>query len=419
MSFITTLFENLGLSPNAVVIITKAVFLTGMILISLAAYFITKKIILAVIHRIVQKTAAAWDDNLHEKGVFQRLSYLAPALVIYYFSALILPEYPVAVEVIQRLGRAYMIGIAILVIDAFLSTCNDIYEGYEISKTRPIKGYIQVFKIIGYCVGLILIITTIMKTSPVGILSGIGAMSAVLLLVFKDTILGFVASIQLTANNLVHIGDWIEMPKYGADGEVMEINLQTVKVRNWDKTITTIPIYSLISDSFKNWRGMQQSGGRRIKRSIVIDMTSIRFCDQEMLERFKSFDLLRDYLAGKLKEVDEDNARKKGDKHYNVNKRNLTNIGTFRAYLIEYLKQHPKIHNSMTFLVRQLQPGSQGLPVEIYVFSNDQEWARYESIQADIFDHLLAVIPEFNLRVFQQPSGYDIASAAERIKPGK
>ena len=419
MSFITALFENLGLSPNAVVIITKAVFLTGMILISLAAYFITKKIILAVIHRIVQKTAAAWDDNLHEKGVFQRLSYLAPALVIYYFSALILPEYPVAVEVIQRLGRAYMIGIAILVIDAFLSTCNDIYEGYEISKTRPIKGYIQVFKIIGYCVGLILIITTIMKTSPVGILSGIGAMSAVLLLVFKDTILGFVASIQLTANNLVHIGDWIEMPKYGADGEVMEINLQTVKVRNWDKTITTIPIYSLISDSFKNWRGMQQSGGRRIKRSIVIDMTSIRFCDQEMLERFKSFDLLRDYLAGKLKEVDEDNARKKGDKHYNVNKRNLTNIGTFRAYLIEYLKQHPKIHNSMTFLVRQLQPGSQGLPVEIYVFSNDQEWARYESIQADIFDHLLAVIPEFNLRVFQQPSGYDIASAAERIKPGK
>ena len=408
------LMLNIGLTGNLALYVSKAVLVVGVILLSFLANLIAKKVILSLIRRIVQKTESKWDDVLFEKGVLTRLSHFAPALVIYFLVPAIFPEMETITLVVKRLTMAYMIGVSILVVDSILTSVHHIYQGFEISKSRPIKGYVQVVKIIVYLVGLILIVTTIMNKSPLGILSGLGAMSAVLLLVFKDSILGFIAGIQLSANQLVHLGDWIEMPKYGADGDVLDIHLQSIKVQYWDKTITTIPIYAFISDSFKNWRGMSESGGRRIKRSICIDMASIRFCTPEMIAKYHRFSLLKEYLDRKLKEIEEERNQQDSDDEV-INRRNLTNIGTFRAYLVEYLKHHPKIHNDMTFLVRQLQPHSQGLPLEIYVFSNDQAWANYENIQADIFDHILAAVPEFGLRVFQEPSSYDLAAIAESV----
>jgi miniconductance mechanosensitive channel len=313
-----------------------------------------------------------------------------------------------------------MIGVVVMVIGSILSAINDIYESYPVSKTRPIKGYIQVGRVVMIIVGVILMITTLLNKSPLGILGGIGAMSAVLLLVFKDSILGLVASIQLSANNMVAIGDWVEVPNYNANGDVIEINLQSIKVRNWDKTITTIPIYALVSDSFKNWKGMMESGGRRIKRSVNIDMRSIRLCTGEMIERYRRIDALKGYLEDKLADIEAYNREHGIDTSdgapSRVNGRRITNIGTFRAYLIEYLRRNPKIRQDMTFLVRQLPPGATGLPIEIYVFSADQAWADYEGIQADIFDHVLAVVPEFGLRVFQEPSGYDLEEVAEAVR---
>jgi miniconductance mechanosensitive channel len=267
---------------------------------------------------------------------------------------------------------------------------------------------VQVAKILIFVVGIILVIAKLLDQSPVILLSGFGAMTAVLLLLFKDSILGLVAGIQLATNDMVRIGDWIEMPKYGADGDVVEISLHTVKVENWDRTITAIPSYALVSDSFKNWRGMQTSGGRRIKRSIYIDKTSVSFCTEEMVERFKKIQFLTDYISGKQKEIQEYNTGHCIDTSEPVNGRQITNIGTLRAYIENYLRNHPKIHKGMTMMVRQLQPTENGLPLEIYAFTNDTNWVNYEAIQADIFDHILSVIPSFGLRVFQAPSGHDM-----------
>jgi miniconductance mechanosensitive channel len=343
---------------------------------------------------------------------------LAPAVVFYFLGEAAFPENDVLIDIIQRIAIVYMIGVAILVIDSILNAVTDIYSTFSISRTRPINGYIQVLKILLYIVGIIVMVTTILNTSPLGLLSGIGAMSAVLLLVFKDSILGFVSGIQLTANNMVHIGDWIEMQRYGADGEVTEINLQTIKVQNWDKTISTIPVYALVSDSFKNWRGMMESGGRRIKRAVHIDIRSIKFCTNEMLRKFRKIEYLKEYIDDKVKEIEQYNRTTNLDISEMINGRRLTNIGIFRAYLIEYLKNHPNIHNSMLFIVRQLQAGPQGLPIEIYVFCTDQRWAYYEAIQADLFDHIFAIIPEFDLRVYQEPSGWDFQELSESIKIG-
>jgi miniconductance mechanosensitive channel len=264
-----------------------------------------------------------------------------------------------------------------------------------------------VVKIIFYAAAVIMIISIFSGKAPSLLLGGLGAMAAVLILVFKDTILGFVASIQLSANKMVNVGDWISMPKYNADGDVIDISLNTVKVQNWDKTIATIPTYALVSESFNNWKGMEESGGRRIKRSINIDMNSVGFLDAEQIEKFRKYYLLKDYINRKEKEISEFNKSLKLEGDQVTNGRKMTNLGTFRKYLEEYLKQHPKIHQDMTFLVRHLQPSDKGLPIEIYVFSNDQAWANYEAIQADIFDHILAIIPEFGLRVFQNPTGSD------------
>ena len=382
---------------------------SGLIILLLAviANFIAKRVLLAGLRRLIRASAATWDDVILEAHVFDRLSHLAPALVIYYLGPLPFAGHPAVISGCQRVAMVYMLFVSILVIGAFLNAVEGIYRRTEASKQRPIKGYIQVVKLVIYLAIGIVIFSTLIGRSPLVLLSGLGAMTAVLIIVFRDTILSFVASIQIGANDMIRPGDWISMPKYGADGDVIDITLNTVKVQNWDKTIATIPTYALISDSFVNWRGMEESGGRRIKRALNLDLTSIHFLDAKEIERYRGFRLLKDYIADKEKQLAEHNAALGLTERNLVNGRRLTNVGTFRAYVAAYLREHPQVHQEMTFLVRQLAPNENGLPLEIYVFSRDQAWANYEAIQADIFDHILAIVPEFDLRVFQSPSGAD------------
>jgi miniconductance mechanosensitive channel len=340
--------------------------------------------------------------------VFDVLSHIIPLYIMYIFTPAILNNYPVFASGIRALLSALMILVILLTINAALNAFAVIYQGFKIAKTRPIKGYIQIVKIIVFTLGAILILANLFGIkNPAGIIGGLGAFSAVLLLVFKDPILGFVGGIQLSANNMLMPGDWISMPKYNADGTVIDIALTTVKVQNWDKTISTIPTYSLITDSFKNWRGMEESGGRRIKRSVNIDMKSVKFCTPEMIEKYKKIQVLKNYIETTEKVLEEYNEANNIDNSVVVNGRRQTNLGVFRAYLREYLHRHPLIHDKMTFLIRHLSPGETGIPMEIYVFSKIQEWDKYENLQADIFDHILAVIPEFDLSVFQYPNGED------------
>lgn len=375
---------------------------------ALAADLIVKGQLINLVRRIARRTAQSWDDDLLASGVFSRLAHVVPALVIYYGIGLV-PNVPAGlVTVIGNVALAYLALMLTLAAGAALSALLTIYERRPIARDRPIKGFVQVAKIAVYVLGALVIIAALIDRSPLLLLSGVGAMTAVLLLVFKDTILSLVASVQLTSLDMVRVGDWIEMPQYNADGDVVDVALHTVRVQNWDKTVTTIPTHKLISDSFRNWRAMSESGGRRIKRALHLDVSSIRFLTPAEVERFKGFALLADYIEGKEKELADYNAGLPGKRDAQVNLRRLTNVGTFRAYVFNYLKHHPKVHQHMTLLVRQLQPGPTGLPIEVYAFSNDTAWAVYEGVQADIFDHLLAIVPEFGLSVFQQPSGRDL-----------
>ncbi len=398
--------QNIGLAVITIKII-------ALLILCWIVNVIAKKFILRLVRAIIRKTKNDWDDVFVDKQVFKNVSHFAPAFVIYFLAPIWLEASPEVIDVIRRMANAYMIIVGCWVFDAVLNAVLVIYQRFDISRKKPIKGYLQAVKILIYFLTVLFVISTLMNKSPWGFLSIFGGLTAVILLIFKDMILGLVAGIQLTSNNMVARGDWIEMPKYGADGDVIDMTLTTVMVKNWDKTITTIPAYALISDSFKNWRGMQESGGRRIKRSFNIDMNSIKFVDEELLRKFEKFDFLRDYLKEKTKEIADFNKVKNIDTDELINGRRLTNIGTFRAYIINYLRNHPKIHQELTFLVRHLAPTENGLPIEIYVFSNDQVWANYEAIQADIFDHVLAVTHEFDLRIFQNPTGADF----QALKP--
>jgi len=392
-----------GISQHLSSILADGTALIGILFLAFLTNLIAGRIIMRILRVVIKRTKTRWDDVLLEEGVFDRLSHIVPALVIYGFAELFTWQ-----VILQRLALSYMVVIGILVFNSLLSAAESIYSSFKVSKEKPIRGYIQIVKIFLFIIGMIVIIGIIIDRSPWRLLTGIGAMTAVLLLVFKDSILGLVASTQLAANDMVKIGDWIEVEKSGANGEVIEISLTTIKVQNWDKTISNIPTYVLISDSFKNWRGMTESGGRRIKRSIFIDMTSIAFCDDAMLDRFRRIHLLTGYIERKVQEIDEHTVKHNIDTSIPVNGRRLTNIGTFRAYLDAYVRNHPKVHDGMTIMVRHLPPSPYGIPIEIYVFSNDIRWEHYEGIQADIFDHILAVIPEFGLRVFQNPTGRDL-----------
>ncbi len=402
---------SLQVSEENSVIAADYITFFSLVLLSLLTFYIARRIFLNIIHRATSKSKTNWDDILADQKFFKLLAYLVPSYIIYEFTPVILAPYPNTISIIETVLTIYMILVVILVFNAFLNALAIIYQDFRVAKTRPIKGYVQVAKIVVYVIGIIVIISTLFGKNPLGIIGGLGAFSAVLLLVFKDPIMGFVAGIQLSANNMLVPGDWITMPKYNADGTVIDVALTTVKVQNWDKTISTIPTYSLISDSFKNWRGMEESGGRRIKRSINIDMKSVKFCTPEMLNKFSRIQYVKEYIDSKEKELTAFNEANKIDNSILVNGRRQTNIGVFRAYLNAYLHNHPAIHEGLTFLIRQLQQSEKGLPIEIYVFSKIQEWSKYEDLQSDIFDHILAVIPEFELRVYQSPSGDDFQKA--------
>lgn len=373
------------------------------------SFYIVKRILIKWVQFAARKSKTDWDDKLVERKVFNRLSYFAPALVIIYLTPFVIPERENLINFIQTVANIYIFTIAMLVVFSILDAINDIYQSYYIAKKRPIKSFLQVVKIIIIIIYVVIVINALfIGDQNYGWLAGVGAFSAVLLLVFRDPILGFVGGLQLAFNDMLRIGDWIQMDKYGADGTVTEINITTVKVQNWNKTISTIPTYALVSDSYKNWRGMEESGGRRIKRSIMLDMNSIKFCTPEMLERFSKFENVAEYVRKTEENIVKYNSSKNIDNSILVNGRRQTNIGVFRAYLKAYLRNHPKINQDMTFLVRQLQPTEKGLPIEVYVFSKVQAWADYEDIQSDIFDHILAVVPQFDLKVYQNPSGSDI-----------
>jgi miniconductance mechanosensitive channel len=375
-------------------------------------YIVARVWIVGLIRRFARRSQSRWDDALVNAEVFVRLAHFAPALVAFYGVEVIPGLAPEVQAAVQRASVAVMVIVAALSVGAFLSALNEIYASDPENRTRPIKGYLQVIKLVLYLLAGLSIVSVLLDKSPWIFLSGIGALSAVLLLIFKDTILSLVASIQITSNNMVHVGDWVEMPRYGADGDVIDVALHTVKIQNWDKTITTIPTHALIADSFKNWRGMSESGGRRIKRSLYIDVNSIRFLEPEEVERFSRWSLLREYVTAKKTELEEYNARIGADPDVRADFRSLTNVGTLRAYIRAYLRANRSIHEGMTLLVRQLQPGPEGLPIELYCFTNETDWGVYEEIQSDLFDHILAIVPEFDLRVFQNPTGADFEHLA-------
>jgi miniconductance mechanosensitive channel len=407
--------EGFGLSPPQNVIAVRSLGVLGLIVLSIITHFITRRILLNVVARISKRTETDWDDILIQRKVFHRLSHLAPAIVFWITIPLVFEGAPRLISLAQRAVDIYVLLVGLIAVNGILNAANDIYLRYPVSQRVPIKSYLQVIQLVMSIAVGIFVISIAIEKEPWALLTGLGALTAILLLVFKDTILGFVAGIQLVANDMVRTGDWIEMPKYGADGDIAEITLNTVKVQNFDKTVTTIPTYALISDSFKNWRGMQESGGRRIKRSVFVDVSSICFCTPEMVEKFSKIERIKDYVQQKQAELAAFNREHHIDETVTVNGRRMTNIGTFRAYLVAYLRHHPKIHQEMTFLVRQLQPTDKGLPIEIYVFSDDSAWAKYEAIQADIFDHIFAAMSEFGLRPFQRPTGYDITRVAARL----
>ena len=400
-----------GMSEAGATLLTRLGGVLLVLFVALTANRVTKRVVVRGIARLARRTTASWDDIVMRHRVLQRVAHLVPALVIYHSATPVLAGYDQLTAVVRQGALIYMIVIAALAADSVVNVGIEIARGSRLPRELPVRSIAQVLKLVVYAVTAISVLALVLGRSPLLLLSGLGAMSAVTMLVFKDTILGFVAGIQLSANRMVSRGDWVEMPKHGADGDVLDVGLTTVKVQNWDKTITTIPTYALIAESFKNWRGMAESGGRRIKRALYIDVGSIRFCDEEMLARFSKIQYIADYMKAKREEIANWNAARGVEPASLADGRHLTNVGTFRAYVVAYLRHHPMVHQDMTFLVRQLAPTEHGLPIEVYVFSRDQVWSRYEAIQADIFDHLLAVVPEFDLRVFQSPSGRDVERA--------
>lgn len=403
MNFIDKLFSRLDLSERMIYMLSYTSKIIFVVIIALLAYLIAIKIVIKLLGIVIKKSKNNWDNIFFEKRVFHKLARLIPLIIISAFAS----SFPEIELIIQKIVVSLIYLSMAFVLSALLDAINDIYNRYPVSKVRPIKAVLQIVKIVIYIIVFILIVALVINKNPLLMIGSIGALTAILSLIFKDSILGFVAGMQLVGNDMLRIGDWIEMPQYGADGDVIEISLNTVKIRNWDKTITTIPAYALVSDSFKNWRGMVETGGRRLKRPIFIDTSTIKFCDEGMLKRFRKIHLLEAYIDQKEKEITSYNIENEIDTSLLVNGRHLTNIGTFRKYIENYLENHPKVHKGLTRMVRQLEPGERGLPLEVYAFINDTTWANYENAQADIFDHIFAVADIFELKIFQNPTGND------------
>ncbi len=415
-------FLNMGVSVQYAEILKSLIIFTLILILAFAANLFTKTVIIKIVNYLINRSKNTIDDAFLKRKAFHPLSHFIPAIILYLSAPLVFTkgveyhfDYMMWVKIIQSLIYLYMIIVSIVFANRFLNALNDIYENFPIAKNISIKGFIQVLKIIIILLAIILIIALLLNKKPTVILAGLGAIAAVLMLVFKDTILGFVASIQLQAYDMIKPGDWIQVPGANADGNVIEISLATVKIQNWDKTITTIPPYQLVSNPLVNWKGMELSGGRRIKRAINIDMKSVHFLTEGEINKLSNILLLKSYLKLKKEEIEAFNKAPQIKDFETVNGRKLTNIGTFRKYLEFYLRNHPKIRQDFTLLVRHLQPTTTGIPIEIYVFCKDNRWAQVEELQADIFDHILAVIPEFGLRVFQEPSGDDFEKFIQSV----
>lgn len=404
------LFSNLGVPASFINTLITLVYLAMVTLLAWFSDFLGRGIIHSVIRRITIRTKTDWDDILVSRKVFSRLSHLLPAVIIYLLFPELFKAYPYWISLVKIFTSIYMVVILVLVINSVFSAINDIYQTYDISRNKPIRGYIQIIQILVYLFAIVLIISFLIGKNPLYLLTGLGAFMAILVLVFKDPIQGLVASIQLSANDMVRIGDWITMQKFGADGDILEITLASVKIRNFDNTIVSIPTYAMITDSFQNWRGMQESDGRRFKRAIHLDMNSARFADEELLTKLKKFRLIKDYIEEKQAEIDQYNQEASTSDNHPTQfyGRRQTNLGIFRAYMEAYLRSHPQINTQMTLMVRQLAPTERGVPLEVYAFSKVKEWEYYERLQADTFDHLISIVPEFDLRIFQEPSGKDM-----------
>ncbi len=389
------------------------VALIALALLAWGASWLTRHVLLNALRRVLAMLHLEHDPAVRSLPVVSRLASVVPAIVLI-LGADQVPGLPtVLVQVIDNVSVAFIIFTVAMALAAALNVINLLYQRRPQARQLPIKGYLEVLKIVIYVIAVILMVASLIDRSPLILLSGLGAMAAVLMLIFQDTLLSLVASVQLSSNDMIRVGDWVEVASMGVDGEVIDIALHTVKVQNFDKTISTVPTRKLIADSFRNWRGMRESGGRRIKRSIYLDQNSIHFLSDEERQRLDRFALLDGYLPAKEAELEEWNRSLPRGERDIVNRRRVTNIGTFRAYAERYLRHHPGVHPEMTLMVRQLAPGADGLPLELYCFTNTVIWTGYEGIQSDIFDHLLAILPEFGLRVFQHPGGADIRQWAE------
>ncbi|MGV8091284.1 MAG: mechanosensitive ion channel family protein [Mangrovibacterium sp.] len=414
-SWVDTLLASTGVDNEWTVYLRLLIFILVLAIISGIAFFITKRVIIHYLYKFFRKSPLKWDDLLVDQKVFNNVAHIVPAILVRLFAPSIFADFEAFLPFVIALTDIYLIVVTMTIVFAFLKVAEYGLASHPVFKDKPLTSYFQLVRIILYIIVVILVLSVILGKSPVYFLSAFGAMSAILILIFKDTILGLVASVQMSSNDMVRVGDWVEMPKFNADGDVIAINLNTVKIQNWDKTITTIPTYYFITDSFKNWRGMQQSGGRRIKRSIFINTHSIKFVDQKMREEFRKYQLIKDYVEKRQKEIENYNAQHSVDTSVLINGRRMTNIGVFRRYIENYLKSHPRIKQDMTIMVRQLASESRGIPMEIYCFTNTTVWSEYEAIQADIFDHLFSAAGFFELDIFQDPSGKDIRSAVQAL----
>lgn len=395
------LFQHIGIQATPQSWLFQTVALGGILLLAWLSNWLTKSILHSRLRKLVSNSKNQFDDELHKHGFFKRIGHIVPAIVIYLLSKLLI-EHVSLLAFLQNSAIIYVLVAAVTALSALLNTIEDTYNASNLAKKAPITGFIQVAKLFIVIIAGLLIISILIDKSPLLLLSGLGAITAILLLLFRDTILGFVAGIQIAANRMVNTGDWIEMPKYGANGDVLQVGLTTVKVQNFDKTISTIPTYALISEPVKNWRGMAESDGRRIKRSLNIDIQSVQFCDQDMLNEFSKIRYIKNYIQTKLEQLQTFHSEQHIDTTDLVNSRRLTNIGTLRAYMQAYLENHPDINQHMTLMVRQRPSTELGVPLEIYCFCKDKNWLNYEGIQSDIFDHFLAILPVFKLRAYQR-----------------
>lgn len=405
------LITSLGISAEWAVYCRLLLFIIFLVTISSLAFFITKRVFIHYLYKIFRKTSFTWDDLFADTRAFDNLAHIVPAVFVLIMAPVIFSDFEQILPFVIRLTDAYLIIVSMTIFFAISKVGEYGLSQHPAFKDKPLTSYFQLVRILLYIVTIILVLSAILGKSPIYFLSAFGAMTAILLLVFKDTILGLVASVQMSSNDMVRVGDWVEMPKFNADGDVIDINLNTVKVQNFDKTITTIPTYYFITDSFKNWRGMEQSGGRRIKRAIFIDVNSVKLVDAETREKFKTYQLINDYIENKQKEIEEYNHKKQIDTSVLINGRRMTNLGVYRIYIGNYLKNHPSVRQDMTIMVRQLANESRGIPLEIYCFTNTTDWGDYEVIQADIFDHLYSTAIFFGLDIFQEPSGKNFAAA--------